>query len=137
MQSEKITVRALVKANKQKVWNYYTQAQHIVNWNFADPSWHCPDASNDLRVGGLYRARMEAKDASFGFDFEAIYTMVNPGEGFSYQFGDRYATVELKGIDGHTEITVVFDPETENPHELQQKGWQSILDNFARYTESH
>lgn len=98
MASNKITVRATVLVNSKNVWEYYTHPEHITQWNFADSSWHCPAASNDMRVGGKYFARMEAKDSSFGFDFEAIYTDVTKGEKFAYTFGGREATVEFNSI---------------------------------------
>jgi uncharacterized protein YndB with AHSA1/START domain len=137
MTTAKITISATIAANKQKTWNYYTQPQHITNWNFADPSWHCPTASNDMRLGGKYIARMEAKDGSFGFDFEAAYTEINPGENFTYLFGERHATVKFIETGNQTEVSVIFDPETENPIELQKNGWQAILDNFKKYTETN
>ena len=133
---QKIVVASRVSAPKNKVWEVYTQPQHIVGWNFADPSWHCPHAENDLRTGGRYVARMEAKDGSYGFDFEAVYTEVNLGERFTYEFGGRFATVDFKEAEGQTEVTVTFDPENENPVELQRQGWQSILNNFKAYCES-
>lgn len=136
MQQERITITATIDADKIKVWNYYTQPEHITKWNFADPSWHCPTATNDLRVGGRYIARMEAKDGSFGFDFDAIYIEINEFENFTYKFGERLASVEFKESNGHTEVTVSFDPETENSIELQRNGWQSILDNFKKYVET-
>ena len=134
--SQKIVIQTRINAPKSVVWEAYTQPQHVVGWNFADPSWHCPHAENDLRVGGPYVARMEAKDGSYGFDFEAVYTEVNPEENFTYEFGGRLATVEFQGMDGETEVTVTFDPETENPVEMQRQGWQAILDNFKVYCES-
>ncbi len=137
MTKEKINIRATVKADKQKVWDYYTQPEHITKWNFADPSWHCPTATNDMNVGGRYVARMEAKDGSFGFDFDAVYTEINEGENFTYEFGGRLATFEFKEANGQTEITVKFDPETENSIDLQRQGWQAILDNFKKYTETN
>ena len=137
MTLEKITINAVVSAGREKVWEYYTQPQNIVNWNFADPSWHCPTASNELKVGGKYVARMEAKDGSFGFDFEAVYIEVEHGHGFTYEFGGRIATVLFTETDGQTEVTITFDPETENPIELQRTGWQAILNNFKTYTETH
>jgi uncharacterized protein YndB with AHSA1/START domain len=137
MESEKITVKVTVLAEKQKVWDYYTQPEHITQWNFADPSWHCPFAKNELRVGGQYLARMEAKDGSFGFDFEAVYTEINLGDFFTYEFGGRFASVSFNESMGKTEVTVIFDPETEHSLELQQNGWQAILDNFKRYTEAN
>lgn len=135
MNPDKITVEALIAADRQKVWNYYTDPAHITGWNFADPSWHCPTASNDLSIGGRYCARMEARDGSYGFDFEALYTAIQPGESFSYEFGGRQATISFREQDGMTAVRVVFDPETENPIELQQQGWQAILNNFKSYTE--
>ena len=133
----KIKVQAQIKSDLDKVWDYYNNPTHIVNWNYADPSWHCPSAENDMKIGGIYKARMEAKDGSFGFDFEAVYTAVNPKQNFSYEFGGRHATVVFEKIGNETQITIVFDPETENSLELQKQGWQSILNNFKKYTESH
>ncbi len=134
MQKEKITIRAELPIEQAKVWEYYTTPKHITQWNFAHPSWHCPSASNDLRIGGKYLARMEARDGSAGFDFEAIYEEIIPGRFFRYGMAGREVTVELKAhLDG-TEITVSFDPENENPIDLQRQGWQAILDNFKTYT---
>jgi uncharacterized protein YndB with AHSA1/START domain len=137
MSLEKITVNATIVADKQKTWDYYTRPEHIVQWNFADPSWHCPAASNELETGGKYFARMEARDGSFGFDFEAVYQDIEPGAHFTYEFGGRLATVTFKEEDGRTEVTVSFDPETENPIDLQRTGWQLILNNFKTYTEGN
>ena len=137
MTTEKITIKATVSAEKQKVWDYYTKPEHITKWNYADPSWHCPTASNELKVGGRYVARMEAKDGSFGFDFDATYTEVNQPHSLSYEFGGRFATVEFKMFQGQTEVIVTFDPENEFPIELQRQGWQAILDNFKKYTEAN
>ncbi len=134
--STKITVSALIKANKSTVWDCYTNPKHIVNWNFADPSWHCPKAENDMTIGGKYMARMEAKDGSFGFDFEAVYTKIDMGNAYSYGFGDRFCDVHFTETDGQTEISVSFDPETEHPLEMQQAGWQAILNNFKSYVEA-
>jgi len=132
---EKITVSAVLSADKKTVWDFYTQPEHITQWNFADPSWHCPSASNDLSIGGRYVARMEAKDGSFGFDFDATYVEVVPYEHFTYVFGDRLATVHFHAVDGKTEVVIQFDPETENALELQQQGWQAILNQFKHYVE--
>lgn len=137
MTTEKITIKATVSADKQKVWDYYTKPDHITKWNFADPSWHCPTATNDMKVGGRYVARMEAKDGSFGFDFDAVYREINQVNSFTYEFGGRLATVDFKEIEGKTEVIVTFDPETENPIELQRNGWQAILDNFKKYAETN
>ncbi len=135
MTTEKITVHTIISADRKKVWDYYTKPEHIVNWNFADPSWHCPRAANDLKIGGIFNARMEARDGSFGFDFEAIYTSIVDGENFTYAFDDRIAEVRFKNINNQTEVIITFDPENENPIELQKGGWQAILNNFKNYTE--
>ena len=135
--SDKITVTATINAVSKKVWDYYTLPEHITKWNFADPSWHCLSATNDMKVGGTYLARMEAKDGSFGFDFKAIYDEINMGQSFTYSFADRSVSVELKELGDKTEIIVAFDPENENPIELQKGGWQSILNNFKNYTETN
>lgn len=137
MSTSKITVQATVNADAKKVWEYYTSPTHITQWNFADPSWHCPTAINDMRVGGTYKARMEAKDGSFGFDFEAVYSEISSGKHFTYEFGGRKATVQFNPSGNTTEVIVTFDPETENPIEMQRGGWQSILNNFKNYTEKN
>ncbi|HXU28041.1 MAG TPA: SRPBCC domain-containing protein, partial [Bacteroidia bacterium] len=98
--------------------------------------WCCPRAENNMQVGGKYCARMEAKDGSFGFDFEAIYTELVLGEKFTYEMHDRAVSVSFKDLGGKTEVVVVFDAETENPIEMQRDGWQAILDNFKKYTEA-
>lgn len=136
MKLEKITIQTTVSADKQKAWDYYTLPEHITKWNFADPSWHCPTASNDLRIGGRYFARMEAKNGSIGFDFEASYTEITEGENFTYEFGDRFARVEFIEQNGQTQVSVTFDPESENLVELQRNGWQAILDNYKNHTEN-
>ena len=138
MSFEKITIEASIHADAKKVWDYYTNPTHIVNWNFAHPSWHCPKAENDMRICGRYCARMEAKDGSFGFDFEAIYSELVIGEKFTYGMpDDRQVSVVFKDNNSNTDITIVFDAETLNPIEMQKAGWQSILDNFKSYTENN
>jgi uncharacterized protein YndB with AHSA1/START domain len=138
MSKTKITVQATIQADKKKAWDYYTNPTHITKWNFADPSWHCPNAKNELRVGGKYQARMEAKDGSFGFDFEAIYTELLEEEKFTYEMADgRQASVTFTNKSGQTEVVVVFDAENENPIEMQKGGWQAILNSFKTYVESN
>jgi uncharacterized protein YndB with AHSA1/START domain len=137
MANSKITVKATVQANKAKVWECYTQPEHIIHWNFATDDWKCPHASNDMRVGGKYSARMEAKDGSFGFDFEAVYTAIDPGNSFTFTMPDgRVVDLMFVDQDGATEVTTMFDPESMNPIEMQEAGWQMILNNFKKYTES-
>ncbi|WP_343744127.1 SRPBCC family protein [Chitinophaga sp.] len=134
----KISVQTIVASDARKAWQYYTQPEHITKWNFASDDWHCPSASNDLRVGGKYNARMEAKDGSWGFDFEAIYSNIDNGKSFTYVMGDgRAADVVFEGQGNNTAVTVTFDAEDENPAEMQQAGWQAILDNYKKYTEAN
>ncbi len=141
MTNNQITVKSNIKAAVEKVWDCYTNPKHIVNWNFASPEWCCPTATNELKQGGRYMARMESKDGSMGFDFEAIYSEVVPLKKLCYTMGDdvnigRKAIVIFEQIDHITEVKVSFDPEDENSIELQKNGWQAILDNFKGYVES-
>lgn len=134
----KITISALVNAPINKVWDNWTKPEHITKWNFAIDTWQCPTASNDLQVGGKYIARMEAKDGSFGFDFEAIYNTVIYKQELTYTMTDgRKATTIFVDNGSETSVTTTFDAESENPVEMQQQGWQSILDNFKKYVESN
>lgn len=133
----KIRVSATILAEPKHVWDKYTQPEHITQWNFADPSWCCPSASNELRVGGKYESRMEARDGSFGFDFIAIYDAIEPHSYMAYTMEDgRKAELFFKPQDNNsTLVKIHFEPETENTLELQQQGWQAILDSFRRYVE--
>jgi uncharacterized protein YndB with AHSA1/START domain len=134
----KITIESTVAANPKKVWESWTEPKHITKWNFAFDDWQCPKASNDLRVGGKYAARMEAKDGSFGFDFEAVYDEVAELKKLVYTMGDgRKVLTKFEDLDGKTKVTTVFDAENENPEEMQKQGWQSILNNFKKYVESN
>jgi len=138
MSTTQLQIEALVAATPDKVWDYWTQTEHIVNWNFASDDWQCPTASNDLKVGGKYSARMEAKDGSFGFEFEATYTEVILHQKISYTMEDgRVATTHFEKVNEMTKVTTLFDPENENPEELQKNGWQSILNNFKKYVEAN
>lgn len=137
MSTTKITVETTVSADTKKVWDYYTKPEHITKWNFASDDWHCPHASNDLKVGGKYSARMEAKDGSFGFDFNTVYDEVIEHKRLTYTMEDgRKATTNFESANGKTKVTTIFDAEKENPVEMQKGGWQAILENFRKYTES-
>ncbi len=127
-----------IEAGIEKVWKYYTEPRHIVQWNFATDTWCCPSAINDLRVGGKYIARMEAKDGSFGFDFEAVYDVVVDQKQITYTMADqRRATIVFEPNNHRTEVSILFDAEDQNPIELQRSGWQAILNNFKKYTEAN
>ena len=133
-----ITIDATVSANTKKVWDYWNKPEHITKWNFAADDWHCPRAENDLRVEGKLKSRMEAKDGSFGFDFEATYNEVIDQKKVTYTIADgRKATINFESLGGKTTITIVFDAENENPVEMQKRGWQAILDNFKKYVEEN
>lgn len=138
MSKSSIKIEATVAAPVAKVWSYWTSPNHITKWNFAVPEWCCPSASNDLKVGGKYAARMEAKDGSFGFDFEAIYDEVAENKKLVYTMGDgRKAATTFETVGNSTKVTTVFDAEDQNPLEMQRNGWQAILDNFKKYAEQN
>ena len=118
------------------VWRAYTSPEDIVQWNAASDDWHTPRARVDLRVGGAFSSRMEARDGSFGFDFEGVYTAVEPQRRLEYAFGDRTARVDFTQLPEGVTVTVTFDAEETYSIEQQQGGWQAILDRFRRHVES-
>ncbi|WP_343604421.1 SRPBCC family protein [Fluviicola sp.] len=138
MENVQLTVRSKVNAPVDKVWDYWNAPEHITQWNSASPDWHTPKSENDLQVGGRFTARMEAKDGSFGFDFGGVYDEVVHHELIAYTMDDGRKTRISFITDGNvTEVVETFDAEGQNPVEMQQAGWQAILDNFKRYTEAH
>lgn len=133
-----ITVAATVNAPIEKVWQYWTAPQHITQWNNASNDWHTPKATNDLRNDGTFNYRMEAKDNSFGFDFEGRYTDIKTNELIEYVISDgRKVQILFEALNDETHITETFEAEEVHPVELQQDGWQAMLNNFKRYTETH
>ncbi|WP_342646817.1 SRPBCC family protein [Mucilaginibacter sp. CSA2-8R] len=136
--SVKITITATVKANPEKVWEFWTKPEHITQWNNASDDWHTPFAENDLTAGGEFKARMEAKDGSVGFDFGGVYDEVILHQLISYTIGDgRKVRITFANKGMETEITETFEAENQNPAEMQRAGWQAILNNFKQYAESH
>jgi uncharacterized protein YndB with AHSA1/START domain len=132
----KITVETLANAPIAEVWNAYTSPADIKKWNTASKDWHTTQAAIDLRVGGAFSSRMEAKDGSFGFDFAGTYTQLVRHERIEYSFGDRMGLVEfIPGEKGVT-VRVTFDAETTHPVDQQRDGWQAILNNFAKHVQS-
>lgn len=129
----KITVSTLVAAPIAEVWRAYNSPEDIKVWNTASPDWHTTTATVDLRVGGTFSSRMEAKDGSFGFDFAGEYTKIVPQQLIEYRFGDRVGVVEFSDGAAGVTVTVTFDSEATHSEEQQRAGWQAILDNFARY----
>lgn len=133
---KKITVEATVSAPLERVWRAWNNPDDIKRWNAASDDWHTPSSTVDLREGGRFCARMEAKDGSMGFDFEGTYTRIVPGRLIEYRIGDgRSVSVEFREEQGAVRVRETFDAESQNPPEMQRGGWQSILDNFARYVE--
>ncbi|OOM76683.1 hypothetical protein CLPUN_26230 [Clostridium puniceum] len=131
-----ITVKTIINAPVEKVWEYWTEPEHIKKWNNASDDWHTSFSENDLRVGGKFLSRMEAKDGSSGFDFWGIYDEVKLYETIDYTLGDeRKIKITFASKEKYTEITESFEAESINSIELQQTGWQAILDNFKKYTE--
>lgn len=136
MALEKITIEATVQAPVEKVWETWTKPEHITQWSFASEDWFTPKAENDLRVGGEFTTRMEAKDGSFGFDFGGIYDEVTEHKLISYTLGDgRKVKIEFEENGDETKVIETFDPEDQNPVEMQRGGWQAILNNYKKYTE--
>lgn len=132
----KITVSTLVDAPLQEVWRAYTTPADILAWNAASPDWHTTSATVDLRPGGKFCSRMEAKDGSFGFDFEGEYTQVVPLALIEYNLGGRLAQVQFQPHQGAVQVTVTFDGEDTHTEAQQRDGWQAILDSFARHVKS-
>lgn len=133
-----ITVETDVKAPIDKVWDYFTNPTHIIRWNNASDDWHSPKAENDLRVGGNFNYRMEAKDGSFGFDFGGVYDAVTENKYIEYTIGDgRKVKVSFDTTGDNTHVTENFEAENTHSFEMQKGGWQNILDNFKKYTEAN
>ena len=133
-----ITVETIVAAPVDKVWQYFTLPEHIIHWNNASADWHTPRAENDLRVGGKFISRMEAKNGSFGFDYSGVYDVVEAHKAIDYTLGDdRKVKIQFVEEGGNTKVTEQFEAEITNPVEMQQTGWQAILNNFKTYVETH
>jgi uncharacterized protein YndB with AHSA1/START domain len=136
--TNKITVSATVNAPIDKVWDYWNEPEHITKWCQASPDWHAPYAENDPRTGGKFKTTMAAKDGSFSFDFEGVYDEVVKHESIAYGLEDgRSVEITFESHGDTTHITETFDPETQNPIEMQRGGWQAILDSFKNYTEAN
>ena len=134
--SPRITVETTVSAPIAKVWDAYTSPEAIKQWNAASDDWHTTAAAVDLRVGGQFSSRMEAKDGSFGFDFAGTYTKIEDRKLIEYSFGDRHAEVQFTDAPDGVNVRVIFDTESTHSLEQQRAGWQAILENFRRYAEA-
>jgi uncharacterized protein YndB with AHSA1/START domain len=132
-----ITVETTVNAPVNKVWEFWTSPEHIMKWSFASDDWHTTFAENDLRVGGKFKSRMEAKDGSFGFDFGGVYDDVKTNELIEYTLGDgRTVEIRFTSQGKETKVVEAFEAESENSIEMQKGGWQAIMDNFKKYVEA-
>ncbi|HJT74137.1 MAG TPA: SRPBCC family protein [Chitinophaga sp.] len=132
-----LTVAATVNAPVEKVWKTWNTPEDIMKWNSASDDWHTPSSTNDLRPGGKFTARMEAKDGSWGFDFAGIYDAVEEYKLIEYTMGDnRKVKIVFEANGNTTTVTESFEAELENPIEMQQEGWQAIMNNFKKYTEA-
>jgi uncharacterized protein YndB with AHSA1/START domain len=133
-----INIQATINAAEAKVWELWTMPEHIMQWNAASDDWHTTASTNDLRVGGSFNSTMAAKDGSFSFEFGGVYDVVKKNQTIAYTLGDGrkvHMTFTKKGET--TFITIDFEAETQNPIEMQQGGWQAILNNFKKYAEAH
>ncbi len=138
MSTSKITVETTLNTELDKVWNYWTSPEHIVNWNFASDDWHCPKATNDIRTGGKFSSTMASKDGKMSFDFEGIYDEVIEHKKIAYSLEDgRQVLVTFENQNGKTTVTEQFDPENIHPEDFQKAGWQSILNNFKKYVNGN
>ena len=133
----KITVETTIGVPVERVWSYWTEPAHITKWCSASNDWHAPRATNDLVIGGKFETRMEAKDGTAGFDFTGRYTAIIPNQHIEYIMSDgRTVKIEFIQTDGGCKIIETFEAESENPLEIQQGGWQAILDNFKKHVET-
>ena len=133
-----ITIESTINAPANKVWEYWTKPEHIMKWNNASDDWHTTRAENDLRAGGSFVSRMEAKDGSMGFDFGGTYDVVRDNEYIEYTLGvERKVKITFSREDDSIKVVESFEAENTNPIEMQKGGWQNILDNFKKYTESN
>ena len=138
MNQQKIIIQATILADTTKVWDCWTLPQHIINWNFASADWHCPSAENDVRTGGHFKYVMASRDGRTSFDFEGVYNEIIEYKIITYTMPDgREVTVQFEDNGKTTTVISAFDPENINPEEMQQAGWQSILNNFKKYVESN
>jgi len=134
----KITVENIVKAPLEKVWECWTEPRHIIHWNFASDDWQAPHAEIDLKSGGRFLCRMEAKDGSDGFDFVGVYKEIKLHELIAYTLGDgRQVSIRFTKIPEGIRVVEIFEAENVYSVEMQKGGWQAILDNFKKYTEAN
>ena len=131
-----ITIETVVKSSVEKVWQFWSEPKHIMQWCSASDDWHTPYADNDLRTGGKFKSTMSAKDGSMSFDFEGVYTNVQQHKLIEYDIADsRKVKIVFSGNGNETKVVESFEAEETNPTEMQRGGWQAILDNFKKYTE--
>lgn len=132
-----ISVSCSITLDKASVWKLWNSPEHVINWNFAAPEWHCPHAESDFQAGGKFSYTMAARDQSFSFEYSGVYDEIQESDVLNFTLDDgRKVTVEFVEENGVTQINEKFEPENENPLEMQRAGWQAILDNFKKYAET-
>lgn len=137
-EKKSITVATTINAPVKKVWEFWSEPKHIIQWNQASEDWHSPHAENDLRVDGKFKTTMAAKDGSFGFDFEGVYSEVEKFKKIAYSMSDgRKVAIAFSQEGNKTKVVETFDAEETNSHDMQKQGWQAILDSFKRHTEAN
>ncbi len=137
MKKKTITVETTINAPIERIWSYCTEPEYITKWYYASDDWHAPYAVNDLKVGGKFKTTMASKDGSAVFDFEGVYTKIVKHKGIEYTIADgRRVVVSFSGSDSGIKVVEIFETETVNPYEMQKAGWQAILNNFKKYSES-
>ena len=133
-----VTVKVLINAPIEKAWECFTSPEHITQWNFASPEWHCPTAEHDLKVGGKLKYHMAAKDGSMAFDYTATFTTIKENDLLAYTLDDnRKVSIAFTSENGQTKVVEQFETEDENSIEMQKAGWQAILNNFKAHVEAH
>lgn len=132
-----ITVQNTINASINKVWDFWTSPEHIINWNTPSAEWHTPHAENDIKTGGNFKYKMSAKDNSESFDFEGVYTNVEENKVIEYKlFDNRTGTIHFEIIDDKVRLTEIFEPEKSNPEDMQKEWCQAVIDNFKKYVEN-
>ncbi len=132
-----ITISTKLNCSIEIAWQAYTEGKHMLHWDYPNDDWHCPFAETDLRVGGKLKVRMEAKDGSFGFDFEALYTEIIPHKKLAFTLGDgRHVVVEFLENKPFVNVVITFDADNKREHEMQRAGWMVILENYRKYAET-
>jgi uncharacterized protein YndB with AHSA1/START domain len=136
MANQPISVSTTVDVPRSETWHYYTEAEHVINWNFASEDWHCPAARNDLREGGTFAITMASKDGNMEVELEGTYEEIKPEQHIAYTLENgNKVTVDFKDQDDGTRVDIRFEPDPDEDHDSQRDQWEGILGNFRQYAE--